>query len=143
MIAFLIIVLKLLFVGAVDAILMFIVNNGAFYLDLFFDKIYLAIVPTSWFVCMAWAYDERYALFASITLTVILLFWLVLVISMIMGLFSKKIRNFAKKICCAALLMDVIASLFVIDLSQKFPLLLANIAFLAVAFISLKKASEK
>ena len=139
MLAYLIIIFKLVSIGLMNTVMTYIAINGTTYLH-FIDEIYFAFIPTSWFACMAWAYDERYTLIVSIVLIFIIFLWLVLLISMLIGLFSNKTRSFAIKMSCIVLLIDVVASLFVAEPSWKIILILINLVFFACALISSRRS---
>ena len=139
MLAYLIIIFKLVSIGLMNTVMTYIAINGTTYLH-FIDEIYFAFIPTSWFACMAWAYDERYTLIVSIVLIFIIFLWLVLLISMLIGLFSNKARSFAIKMSCIVLLIDVDASLFVAEPSWKIILILINLVFFACALISSRRS---
>ena len=138
MLSYLIIFIKLLLVGTMNVVMEYIAINGTTYLH-FIDEIYFAFIPTSWFVCLGWAYDERYTPMVVIALILIMLLWLILVISMIIGLLSKKTRAFAIKISCIVLFIDVVASLFTAELTWKLALISINFVLFVCTLISSKK----
>ena len=141
MLSYLIIFMKLLFVGMMNTVMTYIAINGTTYIH-FIDEIYFAFTPTSWFVCLARAYDEKYALIVITALIFIILLWLILSISMIIGLLSKNTRAFAIKMSCIVLFIDVVAALFVTEGAWKFVLISINFVFFICTLISLKKSMQ-
>lgn len=142
MLAYFIILIKLLSVGLLNTVMTYIAINGSAYSNLI-DAVYFALNPTSWFLCMAWAYDERYTLAVTVALMFILLLWLILGISMLIGLLSKKTRVFAIKMSCIVLLIDVVSSLFVVEPSWEIACILINFVFFVCTLISLKRAKKR
>ncbi len=145
MLAYLIIMIKILSLVFLEKITMIDVSAilPLNQLELSMQYLWAAFPPTSLIACGAYAYDERYIIFATILFLIIFIIWSVLLISMILSLFLKRTRLFTVKLSCFVLFIDVISSFFCSDVRLRVNCIVINGIFLLLSLVSLLIANRK